>query len=159
MTDERSGTEVRVSVTVEAPIERAFEVFAERGDDWWPRSYGLGEWERSDLILEPREGGRWYERASDGRECDWGRVLEWDPPHHLVLSWQIGVGFVPEPNPQRASRVDITFVAEGSDRTKVTLVHSKLERHGEGWESMRDSVGGEGGWPGLLDAYAELLVN
>lgn len=93
------------------------------------------------------------------KECDWGRVLVWEPPQRLVLAWQIGVGFVPEPDPERASRVEIRFVEDGPARTTVTLVHSDFERHGEGWESMRDGVAHEGGWPGVLEAYAKLVVS
>lgn len=156
MTKKTRRADVKVAVTVQAPIERAFRVFAEEWDAWWPRSYRLGEAERTGLALEPGVGGRWYERTADGRECDWGRVLVWDPPHHLALSWQIGVGFVPEPDPDRASRVDVTFVEDGPSRTIVTVVHSDLARHGEGWESMRDGVAQEGGWPGILAAYAKL---
>jgi len=159
MTQQTSASDVRVVISVEAPIERAFEVFTTRGHDWWPRAYGIGETERVDLVLEPRAGGRWYERAANGQESDWGKVLVWDPPHHLVLSWQIGVGFVPESDPERASRVDVRFVADSEARTIVTLVHSGFERHGAGWESLRDGVAHEGGWPGVLEAYAKLVAS
>lgn len=163
---ERGGTmmqpiteaDVRVTVRVAAPIERAFQVFTERCDAWWPRQYRLGQAARIDLVLEPRAGGRWYERSADGKECDWGKVLLWDPPRRLTLSWQIGVGFVPEPDAQRASRVEVTFVEDGPARTIVTVSHSEFHRHGEGWESMRDGVSGDGGWPGILQAYAELAA-
>jgi hypothetical protein len=131
---------VRTAVTVGAAAERAFHVFTQRCDEWWPRSYRLGKTERVGVVLEPHTGGRWYERTADGEDCDWGQVLAWDPPEHLTLSWQIGIGFVPESDPQRASRVDITFVETGPARTTVTVVHSEFERHGEGWESMREGV-------------------
>ena len=114
--------------------------------------------ERIGVVLEPHTGGRWYERTADGEECDWGQVLAWDPPEHLTLSWQIGIGFVPESDPQRASRLDITFVETGPARTTVTVIHSEFERHGEGWESMREAVSNERGWPGILPAYAQLLA-
>lgn len=143
-------------VVVDAPIQRAFEVFTERCDAWWPRPYRLGKTERIDIILEPRVGGRWYERTADGKAADWGKVLRWQPPNRVSLSWQIGIGFVPEPNPQRASRVDVTFVETERVRTTVTVVHSEFERHGEGWASMRDGVAGDGGWPGILSFYAEI---
>ncbi|HEU4563640.1 MAG TPA: SRPBCC family protein [Gemmatimonadaceae bacterium] len=151
-----SGAEVRVEVVVKAPIERAFQVFTERADSWWPRSHRLGEAERTGVVLEPRVGGRWYERGADGSSCDWGRVLVWDPPRHLVLAWQIGVGFKPESDPLRASRVDIRFAEDAPGQTRVTLVHSGFERHGAGWESLRDGVAHEGGWPGILAIYAEV---
>jgi uncharacterized protein YndB with AHSA1/START domain len=150
------ATDVRVEATVEAPIAHAFEVFTTRCDSWWPRAYRLGQSERSDVVIEPRVGGRWYEHGADGSECDWGQVLAWEPPHHLALSWQIGVNWAPEPDPARASRVDVRFVADGPTRTTVTVVHSDFERHGPGWESMRDGVAHEGGWPGILATYAEV---
>ncbi len=158
--DIRGGaeTDVRVHVTVHASIDRAFRVFTERCDEWWPRSYRLGEAERTDVLLEPRVGGRWYEQAADGTECDWGRVLTWDPPSRVVLAWQITPRFTPEPDPERASRIDVRFVADGPNRTVVTLVHSEFERHGDDWESMRDGVAHEGGWPGIMKTYADLAA-
>jgi uncharacterized protein YndB with AHSA1/START domain len=107
-------------------------------------------------MLEPKEGGRWYERDAEGTECDWGRVLLWDPPEHLVLTWQIAPGFVAEGDPERASRVEVRFAAHSMGSTVVTLMHDGLERHGPGWESMRDAVANEGGWPGIMRAYREL---
>jgi len=154
---ERAGSnDLRVAVTVKAPIDRAFQVFTERMDTWWPRAHGLGKTPRVDVLVEPRVGGRWYERTADGTEHDWGRVLVWEAPHHVVFSWQIGVGFVPQLDPERASRVDVRFVADDPGTTTVTLVHSNFERHGDGWESLRDAVGTEGGWPGILRSYAGL---
>ena len=150
-----ASPEVQVRVTVKAPIERAFRIFTERADVWWPRAYRLGKAERTDLVLEPHVGGRWYERTADGATCDWGRILVWDPPRHLVLAWQIGVGFVAETDPERASRVDIRFVEEQPGLTTVTLVHSDFERHGDGWESLRAGVAPEGGWPGSLATFSQ----
>lgn len=158
MTKQASNTDVRVEISVDVPVERAFDVFTTRCHEWWPLAYRLGGSERADVVLEPRLGGRWYERGVDGTECDWGRVLAWEPPHHLVLSWQISPRFETEPDPGRASQVDVRFTAVGPDRTTVALVHSELVRHGEGWESMRDSVGGEGGWPGIMRSYAHLVA-
>jgi uncharacterized protein YndB with AHSA1/START domain len=149
---------VAATVTVEAGVERAFQVFTERCHVWWPLSYRLGQAERVDVVFEPRLGGRWYERTADGKECDWGVVLAWNPPDRISLSWQIGTGFVPEPDPQRASRVDVTFVAAGIARTTVTVIHSEFERHGEHWKSMQHGVSREGGWPGILTAYASLIA-
>lgn len=151
-------TTVRTAVTVEVPIDLAFQMFTERCDAWWPRSYRLGQAERSDVVFEPRVGGRWYERTTDGKECDWGKVLAWHPPNRLSLSWQIGIGFVPEPDPERASQVNVTFLATGLAQTTITVVHSQFERHGEGWESMYEGVSRDGGWPGILPQYAALIT-
>lgn len=157
MTQQTRSADVRVTVTVDAPIERAFRVFTERWDAWWPRSHHLGAAELVAVVLEPRVGGRWYERTADGKECDWGRVLAWDPPRHVALSWMIGIGFVANADPDHASRLDVMFAEDGPGRTTVTLVHSEFERHGTGWESMREGVAGQGGWPSILDAYARAV--
>lgn len=162
MTTQRSqatGAEpVRVEVTIQAPLERAFAVFTEQCDAWWPRAYRLSGGERTDVVIEPGEHGRWYERSADGTECDWGRVLTWDPPAHLALAWQIAPDFTAETDAERASHVDVRFTAEGPDRTVVTLVHSGFERHGDNWPALREGVAHEGGWPGILATYAELAA-
>ena len=143
-------------VIVEAPLEHAFDVFVKRVHEWWPRPYRLGDGERVALWFESHVGGAWRERTSQGSECDWGRVLTWEPPRRLVLSWEIPVSFTPEPNPEKASRVEVEFIASGPDQTAVRLVHSEFENHGEGWESMRAMVTEEAGWPSILKAYAAL---
>ncbi len=156
-TQQTLDTDVRVAITVEAPIERAFEVFTKRVDTWWPRMYHLGQAERVDLLIEPHTGGRWYERGADGKEAEWGKVVVWEPPHHLALAWQISVRYSTETDPECASRVDIRFAAESPTRTTVTVVHSQLDRHGEGWQSLREGAANEGGWPGILKSYAQLV--
>lgn len=152
--DAVAAQSVRVELTVNASIERSFSVFTEECDSWWPREYGLGQTERVALTIEPRVGGRWYETGRDGSECDWGIVLAWEPATHLALSWMIAPGFRPEHDPVRASRVEVHFASDGPDRTIISLTHSDFERHGEGWESMRDGVAGAGGWPGVLRSFA-----
>jgi uncharacterized protein YndB with AHSA1/START domain len=151
--------DVRFEVSVAAPLEHAFAVFTQRCDDWWPRPYRLGAGERVDTVIEPRAGGRWYERTADGEENNWGEVLAWDPPHHVALSWQITPQFTPEPDEQRTSRIDVEFTPEGSDRTTVSLVHSEIPRHGEGWEGLRAALADDGAWPGIMRAYAELTAS
>src|SRR4051794_6519920 len=142
---------VRRSIVVAAPIERAFHVFTAEYATWTPPEHHLiGDSPLADVVLEPREGGRWYEVVQDGRECDWGRVLAWEPPHRVVLSWQITPQFTPEPDPERASEVEVRFVAEADDRTRVELEHRGFERHGEGFEQTRAAVDSEGGWTLLL---------
>lgn len=132
-----NSQDLRVELVVGAPPEQAFAVFTERIDEWWPRSYRLGQLERTGLRLEPHVGGHWYEVSRDDSTTPWGNVLAWKPPAHVALGWQITPGFAPESNPERASRVDVHFVADGAGQTRVTLVHSGFERHGDGWESAR----------------------
>ncbi len=152
MTAQAASTSVRASVTVEAPIARAFSVFTEGIGTWWPDSH-----QREGVVamgFDPRVGGRVYDRAADGSESCWGRVLTYDPPNRVVFSWDLDSRWQIETDLDRTSEVEVTFEADGPSRTRVVLEHSKLDRHGEGWERYRDLVGARDGWQGLLDAFA-----
>jgi uncharacterized protein YndB with AHSA1/START domain len=150
-----SVTELAVSktVTVNAPIEKAFSVFTDGFDTWWPRSHKIGEADLKQAVIEGKDGGRWYEIDVDGSECDWGRVLVWDPPGRLVLAWQLSASW--EYDPELLTEVEVRFVAEGPSRTRVQLEHRNLDRYGDAREQMRSQFDGEGGWSGLLERYAE----
>lgn len=141
----------RSEITVDAPLQRAFAFFTESFDAWWPREHKIGGADLERATIEPREGGRWYERDVDGSECDWGRVLAWEPPHRLVLSWHLGADF--RYHADEASELEVRFTAQG-EATLVQLEHRHLERHAEG-EKLRAAVSAEGGWPGLLVRYSE----
>ena len=159
MSDSATGLVVRKGVTVEVPIERAFEVFTAGFDRWWPRSHHIAKVEMAEAIMEPRVGGRWYERGVDGSECEWGVVLAWDPPRHVALRWQLDGTFQFEPDVEKCSRVDVRFEADGASRTRVELVHSEIERHGDSAEALRTGVGNdEGGWQELLRIFAEVAA-
>jgi uncharacterized protein YndB with AHSA1/START domain len=147
-------TSVRKSVLVNAPIAHAFKVFTEKFDTWWPRTHHIAKVEPFAAVLELRAGGRWFERGADGSECEWGRVLEFSPPTRVVFSWGIGPDFTIETDPWKASRVEVTFHDEGNGKTRVELVHLQLDRHGEAWEKLRDSVGSQGGWGGIIEMFA-----
>jgi uncharacterized protein YndB with AHSA1/START domain len=147
-------TSVRKTVVVNAPIAHAFKVFTERFDTWWPHTHHIGKVEPFTAILEPREGGRWYERGADGTECEWGRVLAYSAPTRVAFSWHLQADYSYDPDPAKASRVEVTFHDEGQGRTRVELVHSQLDRHGAGWEKLRDGVGSQGGWGGIMDGFA-----
>ena len=159
MTQSTQETDVRVEVTVEASIEKAFTVFTEHIATWWPRDYSIGTAEMATAVIEPRAGGRWYERGVDGSECRWGDVLAWDPPDHVALSRAISPSWQAVSDPGQASRIDVRFAADGPNRTTVTLVHSELERHGEGWEALRETVSGPNGWSMILDSYAKTATS
>ena len=145
---------VRRSVFVAVPPERAFRVFAEGFAGWWPASHSVLDAEQAGAYIEPAAGGRWYERGVDGKECDWGRVLAYEPPDRLLLSWHLDQEFEPDPDPSRAGEVEVTFTREG-DGTRVVLEHRGFERRADGGAQVAESVAGEGGWSGLLVAYAE----
>jgi hypothetical protein len=145
---------VTKTVVVKATVAHAFQVFTERFDLWWPKTHHIGKVEPFEAILEGREGGRWYERGADGSECEWGRVLLYSPPTRVAVSWHLNATYAYDPDPSKASRVEISFHDEGGGRTRVELVHSELDRHGAGWEKIRDTVGTPGGWGGIMDRFA-----
>jgi Activator of Hsp90 ATPase homolog 1-like protein len=157
MTQQATGMLVNRSITVAAPVERAFGVFTDQFDAWWPRTHHIGDAEMDVAVLEPWRGGRWYEKGVDGSECDWGRVLIWEPPHRLMVSWQIDVNWKHEPDPTTASEIEVRFTPEGPSQTRVELEHRAFERHGDDGKTIHDAVGGEGGWGALLERYAAAL--
>ena len=139
--------------TVEASSERAFRVFTERHGEWWPlATHHIGKAPARTAIIEPSEGGRWYEQGEDGSECDWGRVLVWDPPSRLVLAWQLTAEW--RYDPEFLTEVEVRFVSEGARRTRVEFEHRKLEAYGAMAEKMQAGVGSAGGWPSILDSFA-----
>jgi uncharacterized protein YndB with AHSA1/START domain len=146
---------VRKSITVRADASAAFEVFTNGIDTWWPRSHHLGSAALEKVIIEPRAGGRCYERSIDGSECDWGQVLVWDPPKRFVFAWQITPEWKPEADPAKASEVDVRFTALEAGVTRVDLEHRHFERHGAGGDTMRGGVDAPNGWSGLLDLYSQ----
>src|SRR5262245_23157735 len=148
-------TTVRAQIVVDAPIARAFAVFTEGIGSWFPREYNLLKVDIAERVFEPRVGGHVYDRGSDGTECHWARVLAYEPPTRVVLSWDISPRWQIETDPAKTSEVEARFIQETPNRTRVELEHRHIERHGDGWEQLRDAVGGEGGWPGCLKTFAE----
>jgi uncharacterized protein YndB with AHSA1/START domain len=155
MSTQLQETSVKTSTVVEAPIERAFEVLTTGMPTWWPPEHHLIEGELAEMVFEPRVGGGIIDRATDGSECRWARVLVYEPPHQVVFSWDISTKWQIETDPEKTSEVAVTFTAQGPDRTLVELEHRHLDRHGEGWEGMRDAVGSPNGWN--LSGYAEAV--
>ncbi|MET9627024.1 SRPBCC family protein [Lentzea sp. NPDC006480] len=150
-------TEVRRSVLVNAGADHAFKVFTEKFVTWWPAAHHIGQAELKDVVVEPKQGGRWYEVGTDGAECEWGEVLAWEPPARLLLAWHLDGDWDYDPDPARASEVEITFTAEG-DGTRVELVHRNFERHFTKPERVESGVSGEGGWGGILLGFANAFV-
>jgi hypothetical protein len=144
---------VRKSIVVNAPQAHVFETFTANIDSWWPRAHHIGGKEPFTAILEPRTGGRWMERAADGSECQWGHVIAWEPPGRVVLAWDINAGW----QYQRGlgTEVEVQFVAEGPETTRVILEHRHLERFGDKAEMMRAMFDGEGAWGATLEAFAK----
>jgi uncharacterized protein YndB with AHSA1/START domain len=155
-----TGTEtvVRRQVVVDAPIERAFAVFTERFGDFKPREHNIMRSPIAETIFEPKVGGHIYDRGEDGTECHWARILAFDPPDRVVFSWDIGPTWQVEQDPDNTSEVEVRFIAETPQRTRVELEHRHLDRHGPGWESVRDGIGHDQGWPLYLARYAGLFT-
>jgi len=157
MTTNATETSVHSSTVVEVPIERAFTVFTEETETWWDPEHHLIEAELERMVVEPRAGGTIYDLGVDGSECHWARVLAFEPPHRFVFSWDINLDWEIETDQAKTSEVEVRFTAEGPSRTLVELEHRHLDRHGEGWEQMRDAVGSENGWGSGLDGYARVV--
>jgi uncharacterized protein YndB with AHSA1/START domain len=145
---------VRKSVIVEASPPQAFAVFTSGINRWWPKSHGIGATPITESVIEPFEGGRWYTRHEDGKDVVIGHVRVWQPAERLVVSWEISAEWKPDPRPAVSSEVEVRFTAEPGGRTRVDLEHRNFERMGAaGGEKMRKDV--DGGWPALLDLYAQ----
>jgi uncharacterized protein YndB with AHSA1/START domain len=141
---------VRKTITVAASQAHAFEVFTAGIDRWWPKKAHVGATPPTMIAIEPRVGGRWYERAADGEETDVGRILVWEPPQRFVMSWDIDCHW--QPDRTVGTEVEVRFIAEAPDATRVELEHRAFERLGaEGGASLRKDV--DGGWPGMLDLF------
>ena len=142
---------VKRSVVVKTDVSRSFTAFTSRMGHWWPRSHSIGSTPHVDVIIEPRVGGRWYERAADGSECEWGKVLTWDPPGRLILAWQLNADW--KYDPSLVSEVEITFTALEATVTRVDLEHRNLERYGDRAADIREKLGSDRGWLGVLKSF------
>ncbi len=157
MSMQAADTSVRTSIVVEAPLERAFSTFTEGFGSFKPREHNLLGVEIAETVFEPRVGGHVYDRGVDGSVCRWARVLAYEPPSRVLLSWDISPRWQAETNPDLTSEVDVRFFAETPERTRVELEHRNLDRHGAGWESVREGVDNEAGWLLYLRRYAALF--
>jgi uncharacterized protein YndB with AHSA1/START domain len=158
MSTQASDTSVRNSIVVEAPIERAFSVFTDGFGSFKPPEHNLLQVEIAETVFESHVGGHIYDRGVDGSECRWARVLAYEPPNRVLFSWDISPQWQIETDLAKTSEVEVRFIAEAPDRTRVELEHRNLDRHGDGWEQEREGVGGDQGWPLYLDRFAERLA-
>jgi len=158
MNTQASETAVRNSIVVHAPIERAFSVFTDGFGTFKPRDHNLLEVDIAETVFETHVGGNIYDRGVDGSECRWARVLAYEPPDRVVISWDISPQWQIETDLDKTSEVDVRFIAEGPDRTRVELEHRNLDRHGPAWEGVREGVDSQGGWPLYLHRYAAVIT-
>lgn len=157
MTTPDQEVAVHRSVSVPLSRERAFELFTVRMGAFWPISHSIGSATIADVLIEPRVGGRWFERGVDGSECDWGRVSVWQSPELVVLLWQIGADWTMHPDFE--TEVEVRFTDDGPGRTRVDLAHRHLERYGDTAEGMRSVFDSLEGWTGILARFAGLVTN
>jgi uncharacterized protein YndB with AHSA1/START domain len=158
MSTQTADTSIRTSIVVDAPIERAFRVFTEDFDRIKPREHNMLAVDIAETVFEAHVGGRIFDRGVDGSECHWARVLAYEPPNRVVFSWDISPQWQIEIDPEKTSEVEVRFVAEAPGRTRVELEHRNLDRHGPGWESERDSVAADQGWPLYLQRFADVIA-
>ncbi len=142
---------IEVTDTVPLVASDAFDRFVAL-DDWWPREYTWAGLVLERVEMEAGEGGHCIEWGPHDFRCDWGRVLVWEPPYRLVFSWQIGPDRTPQPDPRRASRVEVRFDPV-DDGTRITVTHDQFGRHGDSGEGYRDALAAEGGWPYMLRSF------
>ncbi len=152
------STVVNRQIVVDAPIATAFEVFTARFGDFKPPEHNMLRSPIAQTVFEPRVGGHIYDRAEDGSECRWARILAFEPPDRVLFSWDIGPTWQVESDHTLTSEVEVRFVAETPDRTRVELEHRHIDRHGPGWQSVRAGVDNQEGWPLYLARYATLLA-
>ena len=158
MTTPAQATSIRHEVVVEAPIERAFSVFTKGFGSFKPPEHNMLGVDIAETVFELRQGGDVYDRGVDGSECRWARVLAYEPPNRVVISWDISPQWQIETDPAKTSEVEVRFIAEAPDRTRVELEHRNLDRHGDGWEAVREGVDGDAGWPLYLHRFADVLA-
>ena len=152
-----NDTVVRHQIVVDLSIEQAFATFVERFGEFKPPEHNLLGAEITETRFEPRVGGHIYDRAADGSECRWARVLAYEPPNRVLFTWDISPQWQLETDPNNTSEVEVRFVAETPERTRLELEHRHLDRHGPGWESLRDAIDSGGGWPLYVARYADLV--
>jgi uncharacterized protein YndB with AHSA1/START domain len=153
-----TATSVRAAIVVDAPLERAFRVFTGDFDRIKPREHNMLGVEIAETVFEPQAGGRIYDRGVDGSEYQWARVLAFEPPNRVVFSWDLSPQFQIESDLEKTSEVEVRFIPESDERTRVELEHRNLDRHGPGWEGARDAVGGPDGWPLYLERFGGLIA-
>jgi len=153
-TESTAAVEVVRSVSVPLSQARTFELFTARMTEFWPKEHSIGSSDIAEVVVEPRQNGRWLERGVDGSECPWGRVAAWDPPRKVVLLWQIGADWKFDPDFE--TEVEVTFTEDGSARTRVDLRHRNLQRYGDLTEQMRAIFDSPGGWTGTMTRFVEL---
>lgn len=155
MTSPTATDSIQKTITVKASQQRAFRVFTEELDSWWPRTHHIGKSPMTKTVLQGELGGRCYSEQADGSECDWGRIVLWEPPRRFVMAWLINTQWQPEPDASKCSEVEVNFTPQPDGSTRVDLEHRRFSRMGPDGEKMREAVASPGGWGSLLEMFAK----
>jgi len=142
---------VRKSIRVGAPPARAFEIFTAGMGRWWPKAHSINASPIAAIVIEPRVNGRWFERGEDGSECQWGKVLAWEPPGRVLLAWQLSPAWAYDAS--QITELEIRFLADGKG-TRVELEH-RVDGFGAAAAEMFETFDKPEAWQGLLALYAE----
>lgn len=145
---------VRKTIRVSASPARAFDVFTAGMGRWWRPEHHIAPTPFAEIVVEPKAGGRWFERDKDGAECEWGKILVWEPPERVVFAWQLDASW--KYDADFITELEMRFIAEG-DGTRVELEHRNIDRFGERAAAVRASLDSMEGWNGALAKYAEIV--
>lgn len=148
---------IQLSMDVPVSVNRAYGFFTEQMHTWWPKEYTWSGDVLETIAIQPETGGRCFERGPHNFELDWGRVLVWEPPHRLVFTWQISPERVPQPDPDKASQIELRFSVGEKNETHLEFKHRDIANHGEGSAAYRDALAAPQGWSYILDRYAAAL--
>ena len=143
------------SIRVRASADKAFRVFTQEMDTWWPRTHHIGNSPMKRVVVEGKPGGRIYTEQEDGTVCPWASVRTWAPPNLFVMVWQVSPEWQYEPNIERCSEVEVRFTPVDDGTTLVELEHRGIQRHAGACVAMREQVSAEGGWGSLLGMFAK----
>ena len=148
---------VRKQVLVNASQERAFDLFTKGMSRWWPPTHSILKSPLKEYIVEPQQGGRWYAVGEDGSTAQTGYVIEWQPPGRVVLAWQLGADW--QFDPALVTEVEVRFITESAQSTRVELEHRLLERMGDRSAQVRTMIDAPGGWALSLEAFKKSAEN
>lgn len=150
---------LRKQIRVRATAARAFKVFTDGIDTWWPKTHHIGTSPLTRGAIEPVVGGRCYTEHEDGSEVQWGKVLAWEPPDRFLFAWMVTTEWKPEPDLNKSSEVEVRFTQSPDGTTLIELEHRNFDRHGVTAPIMRQHVGDPNGWNGLLELYRAAADN
>ncbi|HEX3471032.1 MAG TPA: SRPBCC family protein [Silvibacterium sp.] len=147
---------VRKSFEVELPPLDAFQLFTSDMAAWWPQTHHIGASPFVEIVIEPRPGGGWYEVGQDGKSCQWGSILAWEPPQKVVFAWGLQADWKFSPDLSKSSEVEVRFIPMGDSATLIEFEHRYFERHEGAAEKI--AAGVKDGWDEVLAGFRALAA-